>query len=70
MHGAILALVATVVHVAMGSVTWGAVAAISLGAIPGAMLGGKMAARAPVRILQMLVAVALVIIGMKLLVGR
>ena len=69
MHGAILALVATGVHVAMGSVTWIAVVAISLGAIPGAMLGGKLAAHAPIRLLQMLVAAALVIIGVKLLIG-
>jgi uncharacterized protein len=69
MHGAILAFVAAGVHVAIGSVEWTAVASISLGAIPGAVVGGKLAARAPVRILQIAVAVALVIIGIRMLAG-
>lgn len=69
MHGAIVALVATGLHVAMGPVAWTAVIAISLGAIPGALLGGRLAARAPTRLLQMVVAGALALIGARLLAG-
>jgi uncharacterized protein len=67
MHGALLALVAASVHVTMGSVAWSAVVPISLGAIPGAVLGGKLAAKTPVRQLQTLVAGALLLIGFRLL---
>jgi len=66
-HAVPLTLVAGVGHWMMGSVDWLLLASLLSGSIPGIILGSTLASRTPDRVLRVLLAITLVLVGAKLL---
>jgi uncharacterized membrane protein YfcA len=68
-HAVPLTLVAGLGHWLLGSVDWLLMASLLLGSVPGIILGSHMSARLPERVLRPILAVILVIVGIRMLSG-
>ena len=66
-HAIPLALVAGAGHLALGNVNFGLLGWLLLGSVPGIVLGSALASRSPERVLRILIATILTIIGARLI---
>lgn len=68
-HATVLSLVTGLAHMAGGNVNFGLAGMLLLGGIPGVLAGSRLAPRIPGRPLKILLAFAIVFVGIRLLLG-
>jgi uncharacterized membrane protein YfcA len=68
-HAVPLTLVAGLGHWLLGSINWALMASLLLGSIPGVVLGSNLSAYLPERVLRPILAVILLLAGVKILSG-
>ncbi len=68
-HAVPLTLDAGLGHWLLGSVNWGLMVSLLLGSVPGIVLGTNLSSRLPERVLRPILAVVLVLVGLKMLIG-
>lgn len=68
-HAVPLTAIAGLGHMALGSVDWVLLGSLLLGSLPGIYLGSHLSAKAPEKVLRPLLAVMLLIIGIRLVVA-
>jgi hypothetical protein len=66
-HAVPLTLVAGLGHLLLGAVDWRLLASLLIGSVPGIMLGSHMSARLPERVLRPILALILVVVGVRML---
>jgi uncharacterized membrane protein YfcA len=68
-HAVPLTLVAGLGHWLLGSVDWALMVSLLIGSVPGITLGSHMSGRLPERALRPVLAVVLLVVGVRMLVG-